>query len=112
MDDFEPNPEVDEVFSALRHPWRRWVLSELTTDPPLDLKPLAQHFVSSDSHESETDYRRVYLSLLHIHLPKLQQSGLIQYDPETKQVHPGERYEDELDAAIEELESIRRGPEP
>lgn len=110
MDDFEPNPEVDAVFSALRHPWRRWVLAELTTDSPRDLEPLAQHLVSRNRDAAGAGFRRVYLSLLHIHIPKLQKSGLVQYDPGTRTVRPSEQYADDMEAAIEELERLEEGP--
>lgn len=82
---------LDEVFDVLVSPRRRAVLYELYgRSDPIALSDLAIAVSRSEPNgidteeitadETVTTDRPVALALDHVHLPKLQQAGLVEYD--------------------------------
>ncbi len=82
---------LDEVFDVLVSPRRRAVLYELYgRSDPIALSDLAIAVSRSElngidtegitADETVTTDRQVVLALDHVHLPKLQQAGLVEYD--------------------------------
>lgn len=83
----------DLAFDVLADDQRRTVLSYfLERDRQAELRELASHVRSSESHRVNDG---IAASLHHVHLPKLADAGLIQYDPDEK-VATATRSVDEL----------------
>ncbi|WP_254274290.1 DUF7344 domain-containing protein [Haloarcula marina] len=82
----------DRVFDILSSPRRRYVLYFLRTEPnPIQLTDLAEHVAAWENdttvEELSTQQRkRVYVSLYQTHLPKLAESGLVEYDEDSGEV--------------------------
>lgn len=76
----------DDLFAALSHTHRRVVLQYLrTTGTPVSLDDIVTKLVAweadqSSSNESAADRATFEVSLPHVHLPKLADAGLIEYD--------------------------------
>ena len=82
----------DRIFDILSSPRRRYVLYFLRTEPnPIQLTDLAEHVAAWENdttvEELSTQQRkRVYVSLYQTHLPKLAESGLVNYDEDSGDV--------------------------
>lgn len=90
------SPAMEDLLVALGHPLRREVLrycAERSTRH-MDLQSLADHLVVEGRHD-ERDRERVALLLHHLHLPKLADTGLVEFDPKSGQVryHPSDELE-------------------
>jgi len=72
------NPQsLDDVFDVLSADRRRHVLYVLYCRPgPVTLRDLAD----ATTPESGTDVERVTAELAHVHLPKLDDAGVVEYD--------------------------------
>jgi predicted DNA binding protein len=71
-----------QVVAATHHPVRRKVLHALSTrDPPVHVEPLASAFAEADEGTDSTVER-----LHHVHLPKLAEAGLVEYDQDSNVV--------------------------
>jgi len=92
----EENPTVSDggtsllsrIFEALSEPRRRCVLYYLRDHGQAQVDDLAVHIASWErdvpaSAVSEEDADQIALELVHSHLPKLEDEGLIEYDPRT-----------------------------
>lgn len=80
--------ERDELFDALTHRRRRRVLEVLrSAGQPLTLTALAEE-LALRSEEEATDERteRLRVSLYHRHVPKLADTGLVEFDVDRKRV--------------------------
>lgn len=81
----------DSIFDLLSEARRRYVLSCLTDHGTLALPDLADE-VADREHDvplpqvSEETVLRVYLSLYHKHIPKLEQADVVVYDQESDRV--------------------------
>lgn len=84
--------DVDLLFDALTSPRRRYVLAHLQqAESALALSDLATdvaHWeLDSETASVPEDTRKaIYVSLHHVHLPKLADAGLLTYDQETETV--------------------------
>lgn len=69
---------IDEAFRALGHPLRRELLCLLndSEDDTVELDRVATHLATGRDITPE----QVTIALLHVHLPKLQAVGFIEYD--------------------------------
>jgi hypothetical protein len=108
LDGAAPPPsilELDHVYEALSHPRRRCICYALLGGADWTLRDLAvsiaaweadcpEHAVVSDTRET------VYLSLYHVHVPKLVGHGVVRFDEATEMVSPGE-HADQVLAALE-----------
>ena len=77
---------LSRVFGALAHQRRRYILYYLRDHEQTDIDDLARHIVgweqdSPIAEVSATDVEQVKPDLVHSHLPKLAEYGLIEYDP-------------------------------
>lgn len=84
-------PSIDQLFRALSHPWRRFVLRQLYGRPlPTTTASLARAVVRAETRRIEGDRRlrptSVESSLVHVHLPMLEAVGLIRWNRETSSV--------------------------
>lgn len=86
-----------ERHRVLAAPRRRTVLDVLAANPePVSLDELAMTIVAHEDAASAVDHAEAAISLHHKHLPLMDATGLVDYAPETKEVHPNP---DALDAA-------------
>lgn len=88
--------KVDEVYEALDHPRRRYLCYALFEEVDWTLTDLAVKIAAWENdcpeHAVETDTREeVYLSLYHVHVPKLVEREVIRLDEPTERVSAGER---------------------
>ncbi|MFC4551174.1 MULTISPECIES: DUF7344 domain-containing protein [Halorussus] len=96
----EEAASLDVLFEALADSRRRHVLSILLDRPtPLDVETLARAVAAREAVATAADppddvVRRVQVSLHHVHLPKLADTGVVEYDYERGAVAVGE----EMDA--------------
>lgn len=77
---------LDGVFDALRHPRRRYLLSALADESELSLTSLATDIVAWEDDVPREDVRteareRCRIALHHVHLPKLAEFGIVDYEP-------------------------------
>jgi hypothetical protein len=86
--------EFDTVLDACEHPYRRVVLAALVeTHRSVPVNDLANAIVTHNHHVPPTDasgetLTRIRTALHHVHLPKLDEAGFIQYDSEHHLVKP------------------------
>lgn len=87
---------VDAVFDALSDARRRRVIRALQAhDAPVSVQALAEALAAREPGDPDPD--RLVVSLQHVHLPKLDATGVVEYAPEQSRV----RYEDP--ALVEQL---------
>jgi hypothetical protein len=91
---------LDDALEALHDPQRRRLLVALLGRNPLDDSPAAIGEVTVDSQE----YDRLLLGYHHVHLPKLEALGLIDWDSERGEVTRGPAFE-EVRPLVELLDS-------
>lgn len=82
----EATEEIDTVLRTLSKPRRRSVLKQVCDHAgPISATDLAAAVVASEFDEfSAEEQTRVFRSLRHVHLPKLAETGLIEYDRATE----------------------------
>ena len=90
----------DELFEVLSSDRRRCLIYYLEAEGgEADLRELARRIAAWENEiepeeVSEEGRKRVYISLYQSHVPKLEESGLIRYDNDTKTVSSTERIRD------------------
>lgn len=77
---------TDELFEALSDERRRFVLTYVSEHGPTSLYELSDSL--TEEVDSTADTRSVTTELYHVHLPKLETAGLIDYDPVSHTVEP------------------------
>ena len=88
---------LDELFEVLSKPPRRRILSALAdTDSREEAEFVPEEFTSDGRRED------VLMKLHHIHLPKLDEPGFIEWSPDSKTVERGPRF-DEIAPVVELL---------
>lgn len=96
-------PKVDQVLRSLASTQRRQLLQHLVEESrkDVDQQELAQVLADADSELHSAD-----IQLKHQHLPLLQDSGLVEYDPRSEAVRLTEMIEtvEPLLEACKELE--------
>jgi len=80
---------MDDLYDALANPYRRRLLVALTEHNPQDEIPATEVV-----HEGEKERERVKIEMVHIHLPKLEAMGLIEWNRETHKVSKGPRFDE------------------
>lgn len=89
----------DELFAALAHRRRRALLRVLQEEGEMDVASLAGHVVAEDRAETihavpDPEVDRARISLYHQHLPRLDDTGLVDFDADAGLVsvtEPGAR---------------------
>lgn len=89
---------VSTVFDLLRNEHRRRLLAELVANTPQPEVPVGNECLSQD----EMTHREI--EMYHIHLPKLQDAGVIEWDRGNQQVLKGPAF----DQIRPYLEVVRR----
>jgi predicted transcriptional regulator len=103
---------VETLFEVLASPYRRFILTHLASHDDGSVDDLAHHVVAWETDRTgadETDeaYRRAQNVLYHIHLPKLANVGLIEYDREHETVTRGESF-DAAEPYLDFTERLKR----
>ena len=94
-------PELDTVLDVCEHEHRRIVLAALADQQQsLSIDDLTNAIVKHNHHTPPTEaadetVTQIQTSLHHVHLPKLSEAGLIQYDSERQVVEPTARIDRE-----------------
>lgn len=78
-----PGAVSDDVISCLADERRRSVIDALETNGEMDLDDLAREVSRRADDESTDD---VLVDLHHLHVPKLADAGIVDYDPDEKRV--------------------------
>jgi hypothetical protein len=79
----------DDVFEILSSPRRRYLLYHLrTAGEPIELIELAEHVAAWENDVDREELtaqerKRVYVSLYQTHVPKLDEAGIVDYDPDS-----------------------------
>lgn len=84
----------DELFDVLSHPRRRFVLDNLlTVEVPVSLETLATELVEWEAplDRSGGETGAVELSLVHKHLPKMDETEFVEYDAAERTVTLADR---------------------
>jgi hypothetical protein len=94
--------ENDQVFDALAHARRRFLLRELASADTLALEDLARRIAAweNDVPEEtvrEDERRSVFLALFHVHVPKLADDAIVAFDEDGQTVALADRGADALD---------------
>lgn len=77
--------DVDALFDVLSNPRRRFVLAYLDeSSNPLPLRDIAYQLATWEYDEEvpSDDVKSIYVSLFHVHIPKMAEVGLIEYSEE------------------------------
>ena len=91
--------DLDELYHTLAHQRRRFVLFCLSMhDKSCTLADIASEVASQEQDIPITDIpseevERVHLSLYHVHVPKLAEANLVEYDRETGMIEATPRFE-------------------
>lgn len=96
------NDALDTVFDALSHPYRRRILTRLNDHNPRDEASFSTDSVADEVDDDE----RVAIDVHHRHLPKLAESGFIEWDREANVVTRGPRF-DEIAPLIDLMDAHR-----
>jgi len=99
------DPTEQEVFDVLSNRRRRYALYALLHDETATIGSLADQIAAWENDCALADVtaaerKRVYTALQQSHLPKLERTGLISFDPDSGRVHPTDAVE-ELDFYLE-----------
>lgn len=85
---------LDASFALLAAARRRYALAYLAgRSHPVALADLAEAVAVREHGDPiaaipDPEVRRIYLSLYHLHVPKLAEAGVIEYDPDRKAIRP------------------------
>ena len=95
--------ELDHVYEVLGHSRRRYLCYSLLGDTRWSLTDLATRIAVwendlSEDEVTESQRKRVYVSLYHAHVPKLVENGVIEFDDEEETIRPAENAEQALNA--------------
>jgi hypothetical protein len=95
--------ELDRVYEALAHSRRRYLCYSLLADPEWTAIDLAGKIAAWEHGIAESDVtteqaERVYVTLLHTHVPKLVEEGIVSFDPDTDRISAAENADQVLAA--------------
>ncbi|WP_418286028.1 DUF7344 domain-containing protein [Halorubrum sp. DTA46] len=97
--------ELAHVYEALSHPRRRYLCYSLLEDTRRSLRELARNIAAWENEIPEdavtdSQQQRVYVSLYHVHVPKLADDGVVWFDAASETVTAARNAEQVL-AALE-----------
>lgn len=92
-------PTEQEVFDVLSNRRRRYALYALLRDETATIGSLAEQIAAWEndcgiSEVTSAERKRVYTALQQSHLPKLERTGLVEFDPESGRIHPTDAVDD------------------
>jgi hypothetical protein len=105
--------ELGKACSLLASTRRRRVVDLLDGDDGDSLGDLAELAASQeyDVGFGPDDRKRVYISLLQSHVPKLDEAEVVRFDDEEKHVYPGPEF-DALSRALDAVRGVEDCPKP
>jgi|SRR6056297_1892821 len=80
--------DVDVAFDLLSNARRRGVLYALERDGATTVGELAPRIAAWQAPNGDPSPEQVRTSLVHAHLPRLDEAGVVDYEPETGRVEP------------------------
>lgn len=95
-----------ELFTMLGNDRRRETIEYVATDGEVTVSDVAEHI--AERTDGDGAYRSVYVSLLQNHLPKLAETGILDYDSGDGTVAPGPNF-GVATARLEQGESTAAG---
>ncbi|ODR80377.1 hypothetical protein BG842_02165 [Haladaptatus sp. W1] len=96
---------IDDILKVIADPQRRHILSYLSSDSEThcSVAKLVDH-LQSQTTGADQSQRHLRQRLHHVHLPKLQDVGLITYDAETQKMQYIENQQ--LESLLSHVESL------
>lgn len=88
--DEDPHVSLDLVLNALADRYRRKLLTELLNDNPQDINS----FIASKVNGKNITAEQLKIRMAHIHLPKLEDAGFIEWNQDTHDAQRGSRFEE------------------
>lgn len=105
-DDDPPSLDVGEVIEVLGNSRRRQLIHLLYRDSPLSVSDAAQYIAENEHDEVGSSERKsVYVSLLQLHLPAMDDRDTVYYDSDRKTIEKGPTF-DCVHDALEVLEDM------
>ncbi|GAA0250143.1 ArsR family transcriptional regulator [Haladaptatus pallidirubidus] len=110
-DDEDLPCSLDELFDLIADPQRRRILIYLidNADHPVPLEALLEELMSDESIDSAYSRERLLIRLRHIHLPKLADYGVIEYNTSLQLISYTEHPRVEALIHAEQIESDETG---
>lgn len=97
--------DAEELYDALSNDRRRACVRTLDTDTGwIRVKALANTIAGETAADPEGAVESTYISLIQIHLPKLETYGVVSYDEDEKVVAPGPTYDQAVTCLEEHAE--------
>ena len=97
-----PSPlSMDTILTVLENQYRRRVLVALLEHNPQDANDLKN---PSDSELADEDLETLRIHMTHTHLPKLEESGFIEWDRDTNSIRKGPKF-DEIRPLLELMQN-------
>lgn len=81
---------LSRMFDALKHPYRRRVLLLVSEDNPRG----EDEFAVADLATEDDDLELLTTELYHAHLPKLAESGYIEWEGDTQTIRQGPNFDE------------------
>lgn len=108
-------PTEDDLFGVVSNSRRRAVIEQLADKPETTARDLSVQIACEEyDHTPEslsgTARRRVYIALIQLHLQQLDETGIIEYDSDSKRVTRGPEHQTGLES-VQAVKRIRRGEE-
>jgi len=88
--DGAPDRSLDRIFDALRHPYRRRILLLVSEHNPRG----EDEFGVEDLATEDDDLELLTAELYHRHLPKLAESGYIEWDEDERTIRRGPKFDE------------------
>jgi len=88
-----PGNPLNESFEVLSHQYPRRILMAVARQSPLNEDDIVSESVG-DVHEKDGAVETLQLQLYHKHLPKLAESGFINWDRNSDTITRGSRFEE------------------
>jgi hypothetical protein len=85
---------LDELFEMLSHEPRRRILVAVGRDNPRDEDEIASKLAATEHEGGPDTTELVKTKLYHVHLPKLDEAGFIDWDRESCHIRRGPRFEE------------------
>lgn len=88
--DGRSTPLLDGMFDILKHPYRRQILMLVSEHNPVDEDEYSVEALATD----DDDLELLTTELYHVHLPKLSESGYIEWDQDEWTIRRGPNFEE------------------